>query len=183
MKENMNLIHRDVKPSNILLNSQGSVVLSDFGISGHLVGSVAKTINAGCKPYMPPERIEGETRDAYGVQADVWSLGISLVEIATGIHPYSKWKTPFEQLRQVVQDPAPTIAQQFGYSDLLHSFIAQCLTKDYNVRPKYKELLEHPFLVSAKTDLGDMGKFVNSILSYSKEDHGRLLDGLSFEEK
>lgn len=79
MKENMNLIHRDVKPSNILLNRQGEMKLCDFGISGHLTNSVAKTVNAGCKPYMPPERIEGDTKDAYGVQADVWSLGITLV--------------------------------------------------------------------------------------------------------
>lgn len=79
MKENMNLIHRDVKPSNILLNCQGEAKLCDFGISGHLTNSVAKTVNAGCKPYMPPERIEGEAKDAYGVQADVWSLGITLV--------------------------------------------------------------------------------------------------------
>uniref|UniRef100_A0A183V753 mitogen-activated protein kinase kinase n=1 Tax=Toxocara canis TaxID=6265 RepID=A0A183V753_TOXCA len=79
MKEQMNLIHRDVKPSNILLNKQGAVKICDFGISGHLTNSVAKTVNAGCKPYMPPERIEGEKKVAYDVRADVWSLGITLV--------------------------------------------------------------------------------------------------------
>uniref|UniRef100_A0A914S429 mitogen-activated protein kinase kinase n=1 Tax=Parascaris equorum TaxID=6256 RepID=A0A914S429_PAREQ len=100
MKEQMNLIHRDVKPSNILLNKQGSVKICDFGISGHLTNSVAKTVNAGCKPYMPPERIDGERKVAYDVRADVWSLGITLVEIASGSHPYAKWKTPFEQLKQ-----------------------------------------------------------------------------------
>ena len=125
MRETLNLIHRDVKPSNILLNRQGFVKICDFGISGHLTNSVAKTMNAGCKPYMPPERIDGDTKDAYGVQADVWSLGITLVEIASGSHPYGKWKTPFEQLKQVVQEPPPTISRELGYSNEFHDFVAQ----------------------------------------------------------
>jgi len=48
----LHVIHRDVKPSNILINKKGQVKICDFGISGYLVDSVAKTIEAGCKPYM-----------------------------------------------------------------------------------------------------------------------------------
>ena len=52
MKTEMKLMHRDVKPSNILASRDGMVKICDFGISGHLTNSVAKTVNAGCKPYM-----------------------------------------------------------------------------------------------------------------------------------
>ncbi|KHJ84989.1 kinase domain protein [Oesophagostomum dentatum] len=101
MKEQLNLIHRDVKPSNILLNRHGQVKICDFGISGHLTNSLAKTIGAGCKFYMPPERIDGDMKDSYDVRADVWSLGITLVEIATGVYPYDTWANVFQQLNQV----------------------------------------------------------------------------------
>ncbi|CAD6192420.1 unnamed protein product [Caenorhabditis auriculariae] len=151
MKEKMNLIHRDVKPSNILLNLQGQAKICDFGISGHLTNSFAKTVQVGCKPYMPPERIDGETKSAYDVRADVWSLGITIIEVATGTHPYSAWKTPFEQLKQVVY------------------FVKRCLEKDYNERPKYPELLGMPFLESARKDeTFCMAKFIFEV-SMSRE--------------
>lgn len=166
MKQQMNLIHRDVKPSNILLCKQGSVKICDFGISGHLTNSVAKTINAGCRPYMPPERIDGEKKDSYDVRADVWSLGITLIEIATGSHPYSGWKTPFEQLKQVVHEAAPRLPSGIDYSEIFQDFVAQCLTKDYTLRPKYPDLLAHPFLQKAKEDKEfDIGAFITETLS------------------
>ena len=56
LKSQLQVMHRDVKPSNILINRCGSIKICDFGISGHLVDSVAKTIDAGCKPYMAVSR-------------------------------------------------------------------------------------------------------------------------------
>lgn len=66
----------DVKPSNILLDRRGFVKLCDFGISGYLVDSIAKTQDIGCQIYMAPERF---TPNAYDIRSDVWSLGVSLV--------------------------------------------------------------------------------------------------------
>ncbi|CAB0001949.1 unnamed protein product [Nesidiocoris tenuis] len=119
----LQVIHRDVKPSNILINRLGQVKMCDFGISGYLVDSIAKTLDAGCKPYMAPERIDPMGNPGhYDIRSDVWSLGISMVELATGTHPYSKWSTPFEQLKQVVNDPAPTLPES-DFSPEFRDFI------------------------------------------------------------
>ncbi|KAF9481079.1 STE/STE7/MEK1 protein kinase [Pholiota conissans] len=80
------IIHRDIKPSNILLNSEGDIKLCDFGVSGELINSIANTF-VGTSVYMSPERIQGAE---YSVKSDVWSLGISLIELATGRFPFSE---------------------------------------------------------------------------------------------
>merc|ERR1712025_855265 len=131
---NLQVIHRDVKPSNILINRQGCVKMCDFGISGYLADSVAKTIDAGCKPYMAPERIDPKGNPGhYDVRSDVWSFGISMIEVSTGVFPYRVWATPFEQLKQVVQDPAPTLPEE-RFSAEFNDFIPQCVNKNPNER-------------------------------------------------
>ncbi|XP_054272040.1 dual specificity mitogen-activated protein kinase kinase 7-like [Macrosteles quadrilineatus] len=148
LKENHDVIHRDVKPSNILVDEKGNVKLCDFGISGRLVDSKAKTKNAGCAAYMAPERIDppDPRRPAYDIRADVWSLGITLVEMATGVFPYKDCKCDFEVLSKVMQDDPPALPTDQGFTQDFQSFVKWCLTKNYKNRPKYRDLLDHPFL-------------------------------------
>lgn len=160
----LRVIHRDVKPSNILINRKGEVKMCDFGISGYLVDSVAKTIDAGCKPYMAPERIDPQGNPSqYDIRSDVWSFGISMIELATGQFPYQKWGTPFEQLKQVVTDDPPRLPHN-EFTPEFEDFISKCLQKKYTDRLNYDQLLKHPFCVRHAEKETDTASFVSEIL-------------------
>ena len=83
LREKHQMIHRDVKPSNILVNSAGEIKICDFGVSGQLIDSMANSF-VGTRSYMSPERLQGSQ---YSVASDLWSLGLSLLEMALGCSP------------------------------------------------------------------------------------------------
>uniref|UniRef100_A0A3B5LWD6 Dual specificity mitogen-activated protein kinase kinase 7 n=1 Tax=Xiphophorus couchianus TaxID=32473 RepID=A0A3B5LWD6_9TELE len=154
LKEKHGVIHRDVKPSNILIDAKGQIKLCDFGISGRLVDSKAKTRSAGCAAYMAPERIDppDPTKPDYDIRADVWSLGISLVELATGQFPYKNCKTDFEVLTKVLQEDPPVLPLSMGFSLDFQSFV-----KDWNHN---RSLLKNNWSLSCFSSLPQEHSFI-----------------------
>ena len=123
----VHVLNLDVKPTNVLINKKGQVKLCDFGVSGQLEKSLAKT-NIGCQSYMAPERIKGESQNqlsTYTVSSDVWSVGLSIIELAKGCYPYppETFANVFAQLSAIVHGPAPTLPK--GYSDDANDFVAK----------------------------------------------------------
>ncbi|XP_071509235.1 dual specificity mitogen-activated protein kinase kinase 4-like [Diadema antillarum] len=167
LKETLKIIHRDVKPSNILLDGKGNIKLCDFGISGQLVDSIARTMDAGCKPYMAPERIDPfQSRPGYDIRSDVWSLGITMYEVATGEFPYPKWNSVFEQLSQVVKGDPPRLKSngRLTFSEDFVHFVNKCLTKDEKYRPKYRNLMEYQFIKDYENANIDVATYVGEVM-------------------
>ncbi|WVR08512.1 hypothetical protein IAU60_005567 [Kwoniella sp. DSM 27419] len=171
LKDELQVMHRDVKPTNVVINKKGEVKLVDFGVSGQLEKSLAKT-NIGCQSYMAPERIKSETANqnpTYTVASDVWSVGLSIIELAKGCYPYppETYSNVFAQLQAIVNGPAPTLPP--GYSEDANDFVAKCLEKDPHRRPTYAQLLEHPFLLADKEADVDMVGWVSAALERRAE--------------
>ncbi|CUM65006.1 uncharacterized protein PRCAT00002625001 [Priceomyces carsonii] len=162
LKDQHNIIHRDVKPTNILVNTNGKVKLCDFGVSGNLVASLART-NIGCQSYMAPERIKSLNPDdsTYSVQSDIWSLGLTILEVAAGHYPYpaETYGNIFSQLSAIVDGEPPKLDPKI-FSKEAQLFVKSCLNKNPNLRPSYGTLLNHPWLQKYRDVDPHMDRFV-----------------------
>jgi len=137
-------LHRDVKAKNILVSLQGEVKLADFGVATQLTDTTTKRQSLVGTPYwMAPEVI---TQARYADKADVWSTGITLIELATRSPPHASLH-PMKVLFVVPKDDAPRLTGPF--SPAFKAFVQRCLHKDSSMRPSAKELESDPFLTAA----------------------------------
>jgi mitogen-activated protein kinase kinase 1 len=157
-------VHRDIKPSNICVNTNGEAKLTDFGITRELEATLEHCQSfVGTSAYMSPERIQGEK---YSYPSDIWSLGISLLECATGKFPYPNTSVVIELISSIVNGASPEAPETF--STEFRNFIACCLQKDPAQRKSASDLIKHPWLGKAgKLSKEHMAAWVQKALKKS----------------
>jgi len=146
-------LHRDIKAGNILLTSTGEVKLADFGVAAQLKSTLSQRRSFLGTPYwMAPEVIEGKQ---YDYKCDVWSMGITIIEMAELLPPHSELH-PMKAIFLIPQHPAPKLQEESKWSSEFQDFVTRCLVKTANKRASVSELLQHPFIVKNK----DKGKAI-----------------------
>lgn len=162
--KNFNITHRDVKPSNILVNSRGEIKLCDFGVSGVLINSIAETF-VGTSTYMSPERISG---GSYSSTGDVWSLGLTIVELARGQFPFAVDQnadtTPmgiFELLQRIVNEPPPTPPDHCCVE--FKQFVSQCLQGEPEKRSCLQDICLSDFYQMGKQNIPWLAQWAKTL--------------------
>ncbi len=142
------IVHRDIKCANILLDSKGGIKLSDFGCSGQFINAEMSSCEnfldslKGTLPWMAPEVV---IQSKYGKPADIWSLGCTLIEFATGNSPWGKLDNCYQAMTKIGRsNDIPEIP--LNLSENFKDFLICCLKRNPKERATVKDLKNHRFL-------------------------------------
>ncbi|XP_076833175.1 serine/threonine-protein kinase TAO1 [Brachyhypopomus gauderio] len=142
-----NMIHRDIKAGNILLTEPGQVKLADFG-SASIVSPANSFV--GTPYWMAPEVILAMDEGQYDGKADIWSLGITCIELAERKPPLFNMNA-MSALYHIAQNESPSL-QSSEWTDYFRNFVDSCLQKLPQDRPSSEELLQHAFLLRQRAE-------------------------------
>ncbi|VDO01376.1 unnamed protein product [Rodentolepis nana] len=159
--------HRDVKPSNMLVNRLGCVKICDYGVSKRMMNGITKTKQVGTYSYMAPERRTSDSENGgFRIQSDVWSLGLSVFHLSTGTFPFADFLSAraIEGIYQMEENFFYREDRRFTSEQ--SEFLTACLKTNELDRPDYKTLLQMDFLtgVKIKNLRGDFAKFIRDTL-------------------
>lgn len=180
LHDEMKMIHRDIKAGNILLTDSGHAKLADFGVSAKLAsGQTKRRTVIGTPFWMSPEVI---SESSYDGKADIWSLGITIIEMADKEPPYSNIH-PMRAIFMIPSRPPPTFLHPEEFSDDLNDFLSSCLQKDPEKRPTAAELMLHPFIAETCEELDSADdRGYSPIIEELVNDNLELINQVRIEE-